>query len=266
MKFDLHVHSIYSADSITPVEKLCERYAKLGFGGFALTDHRTFDGVKKAQAYAREKKLPIQVIGGCEFMSERGEVIGLELNEPIISSSSKPTASPPAASSPSPSYSPGRPIHEFASLCDAIHDQGGFVVLPHPFDLVRRHICRPDLLLSDQLRQVDAIETFNARSISSSTNHRAAAFAKLPLPSGAPSPSGATSPWPPLACTGGSDAHFLFECGHGFTQIPDDMELGLALRKKQTVAGGQLSPFFVHGPTTLVKWGKKLGLLPRPPL
>ncbi len=74
MKFDLHVHSIYSPDSITSVEKLCERYVQLGFAGFALTDHRTFAGVMRAQAYAREKKLPVEVVGGCEFLSDRGEV------------------------------------------------------------------------------------------------------------------------------------------------------------------------------------------------
>lgn len=235
MKFDLHVHSFYSPDSITPVEKLCERYSKLGFGGFALTDHSNFGGVKKAQDYAREKKLPIQVTGGCEFMSDKGEVIGLDLNESISVKEFAPSGARP-------------PPMEFAPLCDAIHDQGGTVILPHPFDTVRRHICRPDALGKDLVRLIDGLETFNARSVGMGPNEKSAGFAS------------ANS----LASTGGSDAHFLFECGNGFTEIPDGMELSVALRKKLTAPGGQLSPFFVHGPTTLVKWGKRLGILPRP--
>ncbi len=224
MKFDLHVHSIYSPDSITSVEKLCERYVQLGFAGFALTDHRTFAGVMRAQAYAREKKLPVEVVGGCEFLSDRGEVLGLCLSEPI-------------------------PNREFAPLCDAIHDQGGYAVLPHPFDPARRHACRPDLLPPDELRLIDGIETFNARVVGAGPNQKASDFASSRS----------------LLCTGGSDAHLLFECGNGHTTIPAGLELAVALRKKQTTPGGHCAPFYVHGPTTLVKWGKKLGLLPRAP-
>ncbi|MDE1798398.1 MAG: PHP domain-containing protein, partial [Candidatus Micrarchaeota archaeon] len=139
MRFDLHVHSVHSKDSITPVEKLCDAYAKLGFAGFALTDHGSFAGVARAQAHAREKKLPIEVVGGCEFLSDMGEVIGLHLNEAIAARASMPPSGV-------------GPVYEFAPLCDAIHDQGGTAVLPHPFDAVRRHACRPDLLAPDQLR------------------------------------------------------------------------------------------------------------------
>lgn len=235
MKFDLHLHSIYSPDCITPVEKLCERYADLGFGGFALTDHGTFAGVKKAQDYAKARHLPIQVMGGCEFLSDRGEVVGLDLNEAI-----------PPREAPAPGARP--PPLDFAPLCDAIHDQGGFVILPHPFDGVRTHACRPEKLSADQLRLIDGLETFNARSMSMASNARAAQFASARS----------------LASTGGSDAHFLFECGNGYTELPDDAPPEISLRKKRCWPGGRLSPFFVHGPTALIKWGKRLGLLPRP--
>ena len=57
-KFDLHAHSIYSPDSVTQVESLADRYAALGFAGFALTDHKNMDGVKKAAAYIREPPRP----------------------------------------------------------------------------------------------------------------------------------------------------------------------------------------------------------------
>ena len=66
-----------------------------------------------------------------------------------------------------------------------------------------------------------------------------------------------------LAQTGGSDAHFLFEAGKAYTLAPDGLTLEKALRRKKTSAGGGHNSFFVHGPTTAVKWGKKLGLLPR---
>ena len=98
------------------------------------------------------------------------------------------------------------------------------------------------------------IEVFNARCGTSGPNKKALEFAKARQP-------GHSSAF---AQTGGSDAHFLFEAGAGYTVVSKNMSLEKALRKKKTSAGGSLSPIFVHGPTALVKYAKKWGLI-RPP-
>jgi len=221
-KYDLHTHSIFSPDSITPVEKLCERYVALGLSGFALTDHGSIDGWKQAKDYIHKKKLPLDFIPACEFVTTKGDIIGLYLSDMIYS-------------------------RDPLEIIDSIHSQGGLVILPHPFDGIRGSACHPDKLGKEGVRKLDGIETFNARA-GKGANERAAAFA-----------SGHS-----LAQTGGSDTHFLFEAGNGYTCVPSGMGLEKAIRAKKTSGIGSLSPIYVHGPTTLVKFGKKLGFLPKP--
>jgi predicted metal-dependent phosphoesterase TrpH len=221
-QFDLHVHSVFSADSITPVEKLVERYASLGFAGFALTDHDRIDGWKKAKAHIRKKKLALEFIPACEFITTHGDLIGLYLTD-------MPDSRDPL------------------ELIDSIHSMGGLAILPHPFDFIRgRSAMNPAKLGKDGWRKLDGIEVLNARA-TKGANEKALDFASAH----------------PLARTGGSDAHFLFEGGKAYTQVAGGMDLDRAIRLKKTSAAGWRSPIFVHGPTTALKWGKKLGLLPR---
>ncbi len=222
-KFDLHCHSLFSADSITPVEKLVERYASLGFAGFALTDHGCIGGWKKAKAHISKKKLELEFIPACEFITERGDLIGLYLSD-------MPHSRDPL------------------ELIDSIHSQGGLAILPHPFDVLRgRSAMNPDKLGKEGWKKLDGMEVLNARA-TKGANEKALSFASSHS----------------LARTGGSDAHFLFEGGKAYTQVAGGMNLAKAIRLKKTSAAGWRSPIFVHGPTTAIKWGKKLGLLPRP--
>lgn len=227
-KFDLHVHSVYSRDSATPVEKLAEKFHSAGFAGFALTDHGNMDGIGRAKAYIKRKKLPLEVIPGCEFRVAEGEIIGLFIEEMAHAK-------------------------DAGELIDSIHSQGGLAILPHPFDSIRKSACPPSRLPHDVVNRLDGIETFNARCGMAGPNEKALEFAKARQPNHSV-----------FAQTGGSDAHFLFEAGAGWTLVPKKMSIEKALRSKSTSAGGNLSPLFVHGPTTLVKYAKKWGLL-RPP-
>ncbi len=222
-KFDLHVHSIYSKDSATPVERLADKFASAKFAGFALTDHGTMDGVKRAAAYIRSRRLPLEFISGCEFHPHEGEIIGLFIDEMI--------------------HAP-----DAGELVDQIHSQGGLAILPHPFDSIRKSACPPSNLPKDVLRRLDGIEAFNARCGTKGPNEKALAFAKSNH----------------FAQTGGSDSHFLFEAGAGYTVAPKRTPIKKALLNKSTSAAGSLSPIFVHGPTTLVKYAKKWGLIKRP--
>ncbi len=151
-KYDLHVHSLYSPDSATPVEKLIDRYAALGFAGFALTDHKNMDGAKRAKAYIREKKLPLEFVPGCEFRVPAGEIIGLFIDE-----------APQAK--------------DAGELVDSIHAMGGLAILPHPFDSLRKSACNPSSLPADVVRRLDGMETFNARCHARVPNDKADGFA-----------------------------------------------------------------------------------------
>ncbi|MFH1306807.1 MAG: PHP domain-containing protein [Candidatus Micrarchaeota archaeon] len=222
-KFDLHVHSNYSKDSINSIDKLIQKYSKLKFDGFAITDHGDMNALPKARAYAKEKNIEIEIIGGCEFLSDKGEVLGLCIEEMINEK-------------------------EFGPLCDAIHDQGGFAVLPHPFDSLRGHACNPTLLPPELLKLIDGIETLNAHCLYPSFNQKASQYALQHS----------------LLSTAGSDAHFLFECGAAFTEIPENMQIEISLRRKKTIPKGKILPFYVHGPPKLTAWAKKLGIIQKP--
>ena len=153
-KYDLHVHSIHSPDSATPVEKLVDRYASLGFAGFALTDHKNMDGAKRARAYIRQKRLPLEFVAGCEFRVGEGEIIGLFIDE-----------APQAK--------------DAGELVDDIHSMGGLAIVPHPFDKLRKSACDPTRLPSEVVSRLDGIELFNARCHSAVPNEKSAAFAKV---------------------------------------------------------------------------------------
>ena len=136
--YDLHTHTEWSFDCVTSLESYRRSVVARGLAGVSVTDHDTIDGALAL----RDTDPPFDVIVGCEFTLDDGShLIGLFLETPIGATSLFKTA-------------------------DAIHDQGGLVVMPHPF---RSHTG----LLSQQqsasavsqiMGHVDAIEVFNAKS------------------------------------------------------------------------------------------------------
>jgi predicted metal-dependent phosphoesterase TrpH len=118
----------------------------------------------------------------------------------------------------------------FDEVVGEIRAQGGLVVLPHPCDRLRRGVLKkyPELA-----GVADAIETFNARVIFPQDNDNAALLA---------SECGKAS-------VGGSDSHFVFEVGAGWTEFDgeDEEEFRKAILKGKTRAGGRQSAPFVHG-------------------
>lgn len=118
----------------------------------------------------------------------------------------------------------------FGDIVDEIRGQNGIVILPHPCDRLRRGVLRADETLAGV---ADAIETFNSRVIFKEDNSKAEAVAGRFR----------------KARVGGSDAHFDFEVGSGWTEFKGDGEDGLrkAIMRGRTVAGGVLSTPFVHG-------------------
>jgi len=146
MKFDLHVHSLYSRRcGSMKTEDIVKIAKKKGLDGIAITDHNTIAGGIRAKKLETED---FRVIIGSEIMTNRGEVTGLFLSEEIPSGS-------------------------FETVVAAIRSQNGLVVLPHPFDRLRSGALHP---LPDDVSYIDAIEGFNSRCVFQSDNQTANKF------------------------------------------------------------------------------------------
>ena len=142
MNFDFHIHSVYSHDSILKPEVIIKHSKKKGLAGIAITDHNTILGAKKAKSLSSDDFL---IIIGAEIKTDMGEIIGLFLNEEIIS-------------------------NDFYEVRDAIKAQGGLIILPHPF---KDEAINLELLT----KEVDLIESLNGR-IKPELNHKAGILAK----------------------------------------------------------------------------------------
>jgi predicted metal-dependent phosphoesterase TrpH len=175
LRIDLHVHTAYSYDGFTTIEQLSTVCQHRGINGLAITDHDTLEA-----ALLCKKSLPIQVIVGEEITTASGHLIGLFLKHWIP---------------------PGLTV---AETIDRIHDQGGLVYLPHPFDRVRSGYMSPTQL-QELANRFDMVEVFNSRNLFGEANHKASAFADSHS----------------LLRTVGSDAHIPREVGRSALQMKD---------------------------------------------
>lgn len=139
-----HAHSHFSYDSLARPEALVDRALALGAHALAITDHDTWQGSLAAAAYVSARGLPLIVVRGAEYFTDRGDVLALFLRaEPVARTA--------------------------LALCDEVHAQGGLVGLPHP--------CRFRDPPAELVERVDWIETFNART-PRAANERARALAE----------------------------------------------------------------------------------------
>lgn len=147
LKADLHVHTEYSVDCNTPLEKIVSRCLEIGINCIAICDHGTAEGALRMREIA-----PFKVIVAEEIMTPDGEIMGMFLEKTI----------------------PSRlPVKEVISR---IRAQGGLVCIPHPFDLLRRSALRHDTIekIADQ---IDIVEVFNSRIFFPQNSAKALAFA-----------------------------------------------------------------------------------------
>lgn len=110
-------------------EKILTVAKKVGLDAVAITDHDTLRGGLEGRKY--QEKYGVQVIAGSEVKSDAGDIIGLGVQEEIRS-------------------------RTWADVIDEIRDQGGIVVLPHPY--------RSHRSVQDLAKAVDLIEIWNGRS------------------------------------------------------------------------------------------------------
>jgi hypothetical protein len=125
-----------------------------------------------------------------------------------------------------------------------IHEQGGLVYIPHPFDSLRSSRLEEPALLAI-LEQVDILEVLNARVVRPADNERARLFAQAHgLPGGA-----------------GSDAHAPVEIASAYVEMApfEDRDSFLRSLAQGTVRGSE-SPAHVHLFSTWAKIRRMLSL------
>src|SRR5213596_3015342 len=130
----MHTHSEASPDSRTKVADQARAVRAAGLDVVCATDHNTILGALRM----REIADGFRVVVGEEISSRDGEIIGLFLESAIP-----------------------RDLTGEETIA-RIHDQGGLVVISHPFSRNRRFHLRRSVL--DRVyKDIDCIEVFNAR-------------------------------------------------------------------------------------------------------
>ena len=148
MKADLHIHTEYSRDSNTSLNKLINRCLELDINCVAIADHGTTEGALKLKSLA-----PFSVIVAEEILTPHGEIMGMFLKETI-------------------------PSHlSILETISRIKSQDGLVCIPHPFDRFRASALDSDII-EELIDQIDIIEVFNARTIPFQNLTKAHVFAQ----------------------------------------------------------------------------------------
>jgi predicted metal-dependent phosphoesterase TrpH len=222
----LHAHSSSSFDSRADPCRMVDRAVDLGFTHLAITDHDRIEGVLRARDYAGDR---IRIIVGQEITSPDGDLVGLFVERVI----------PPGLSA--------------KDAAAAVHEQGGLVGLPHPFDSLRSsggsRAGGAEEVLEQMAGIVDYVEAHNARAYRDA-NPKATSFAEA-------------HGLPGVAV---SDAHSLRELGVAGTVLPGDFssasELLELLPRAELMTGR--APYYVRLWTPVARvLNRALELVPR---
>jgi predicted metal-dependent phosphoesterase TrpH len=215
---DFHIHTRFSRDSVLGERGFARLAVERGLTHVAITNHNNVEGAVAVRDTVAEMGLAdrLTVILGEEVSTADGEVVGLFLDRTIPR---------------------GLSADETA---DAIHEQGGLVSIPHPYDPFRQsHIREEPLLKLLEAGKVDTIEVFNSRVTFQRHNLRAAELA-------------ARYEVPGIAC---SDSHSGFEVAMSFNALPAFAtadELRAALPENEW--HGSRSTVLIHLTTRYAVW------------
>ncbi|MBV8490266.1 MAG: PHP domain-containing protein, partial [Candidatus Eremiobacteraeota bacterium] len=163
-RYDFHVHTSYSYDSLTPPKTVVEVARRRGLDGIAVTDHERVEGALAAMEANRDAGF--LVIPGIEIKTDIGDVIALYVTENVRS-------------------------RRFDDVVEEIHQLGGIACLPHPLRTFGESRSRA---IFAERRPLDLWERYNGRY---DRRHYAQAdrlFDELDIP-GALSGSDAHFPW-----------------------------------------------------------------------
>jgi hypothetical protein len=132
LRFDLHVHSIFS-DGRDGVEAILEAAIEKKLDGIAITDHDNQEGSFLAERIVRERDLDLVVIPGVEVSTSDGHLLALGVRD-----------LPPRWRSPE-------------ETIEFVHQRGGIAIVSHPYHLFRHAMFR--------VPPCDAVEVYNSKYI-----------------------------------------------------------------------------------------------------
>ncbi|MEW5957385.1 MAG: PHP-associated domain-containing protein [Chloroflexota bacterium] len=177
-KADLHLHTSCSDGWMTPAETVDIIAGQTPLTVIAITDHDTTDGAFWASEYARRHHPELEVIIGQEITTGEGDVLGLFLKSTL------------------PRFATA------AQAIEAIHQQEGLAVAPHPFTYgLAMESVGPAILRLP----FDAVEARHGCPLSSPSNVITALVNRFSQR---------------LPALGNSDAHIPYAAGQAFTWFP----------------------------------------------
>ncbi len=202
---DIHMHTNLGDGWASPAQVI-KVAVNRGVPLIAITDHDHVEGAKRiADLLARQPDIPLQMITGVEVSTRQGHLLGLFVHK-----------APKAM----------RPVEE---SIDAIKEQGGLVVVAHPFGRLVPSLSRAKIeALLGKGYTIDGIEVYNPSPANASMRLAVRA---------------ANQQWG-LAETGGSDAHFWQHIGSAYTLFPGTTpdDLRRAILERTARSGGQEIP------------------------
>ncbi len=201
---DIHMHTNLGDGTASPARVIAEaRRRQLDV--IAITDHDHLEGYKHVMDLLERSEASLGIIPGIEVTTRQGHLLGLFVQRPI------------------------KMLRSVEWSIDAIKEQGGLVIIPHPLGRLVPSLSRGKIEeLLERGFAIDGIEVYNPSPANRAQRQE---VLKLNLDWG-------------LAQTGGSDAHFWQHIGSGYTTFAGKTveELRAALMAKTTAAGGQEVP------------------------
>ncbi len=201
---DIHMHTNLGDGTASPAKVIAEAERR-NLDVIAITDHDHLEGYKRVVDLLERSGSSLAVIPGIEVTTRQGHLLGLWVQQPI------------------------KMMRSVEWSIDAIKEQGGLVVVPHPLGRLVPSLSRKKI---DELLErgyaIDGLEVYNP-----SPANRWQRQEVLEL----------NTQWG-LAPTGGSDAHFWQHIGSGYTTFAGQTEEAFraAMAAKTTAAGGQETP------------------------
>lgn len=181
MKIDFHVHSMASSDCFMKIDKIIEAAKNRGLNGVAVVDHHKLGKFK--QIFDEDFIL----IRGEEIWSRGGEIIALNIEEPIKS------------------------LQTVEDTIEEIKDQGGTIILPHPFCFWRKGT----VFAYSKIKVPFVMEVLNGMAYFNLENDFAANIARKNN----------------IPVCAGSDAHRYKDVGRAYTELPNSDSIEDLLHK-----------------------------------
>lgn len=201
---DLHIHSSIGdgMPSVHQIIEYVEHNTELDV--IAITDHDDFSGSYQARELVEKRQYRFDVVMGMEVTTLHGHLIALFIEKPVPS------------------------LQRLEKTIEAVHEQGGLCIVPHPMSWLTRSIGQTTLdrfsYRNDGI-YLDGIEVVNSNIAVRISYEKSRRLNRKRYH---------------LAETGASDAHFLVMIGSGYTMFLGQSaeDLRHCLLEKTTVAGG----------------------------